>query len=325
MTTTILLALAVHVGLWSQVTADSPTISEIVQGAKAREAAIRNFHVKADFKQKSRSRYTGKYLDSATSMKVIIDFRSGRFWYHKLAQMYNSPGGELHNGQEFFSEIEEVMAFDGEKTRQLTLSRDEKDPEVAKISRVGTIFPGVREYWLTDPRDFVCNFMRDSISVLIGLGTPTSLGTSPDGLVGFENVNPTAGPDGSRRAVRFWFDVKKGMIVPRREARILRPGDSEWVPYFISRLDDLFEISPGLWLPRKYTEEFYQVLPDQAPFLVWKRGVAVSEWAINQDLQDSQFAIAFPAGTLVNNQELGRHYRTRVVDDRTIARMAKAA
>lgn len=308
--------------------AENPTVPEIVRAARAREDAIRNFRVRADFKEKSRSKYTGKYADAVTSMDVVIDFETGRFWYQKVAQIYNAPGGDLHDGQEFFSEIEEVMAFDGEKTRQLTWPHGEKDPDAVEALRQGHVFPGSKEYWLTDPREFVRNFLRERVSVQVSRGLATQLGLNEEGLVGIETVAPkglSTHPDGYEFRTRYWFDRGKGMCATRREASIRRPGDSVWIPYFVTRLDDLFEISPGIWLPRKYWEESYQVLPGKAPYLVWRRDVTLSKWAINEELSDRQFKVTFPRGTMIGDQALGRTYRASVVDDRTIARMAKAA
>lgn len=308
---------------------EPPTIPEIVRASKARESAIRNFRVHADFKEKGTSKYTGKDLDSATSMDVVIDLDSERFWYHKLAQIYNAPGGDLHGGQEFFSEIEEVMAFDGEKTRQLTLPHGEKDPDAVEALRMGKIYPGKKEYWLTDPREFVRNFLGEPLSVQVGRGIRTHLGVDSEGLVGIEVATPNEQtvnrPDGFRFRARFWFDPRNGMIALRREASVQRPGESGWIPYLVSRLDNLLEVGAGVWLPGRYSEEFHQVLPGKAPQLRWRREVVLSNWAINESLKDDQFAIAFPKGTLVGDEGLGRAYRARAVDDRTIAGMARTA
>jgi len=304
--------------------AQTPTLRELERGLKARESAVRNFHVKADFREKFRSRYTGKYLDSATSTEVVIDPPSQRFWYRKVGQMYNAPGGEIHDGQEYLSIIQEVMAFDGERTRQLTWSSDEKDPDMEVATRVGTIFPNRTEYWLIDPRDFVSDFLREPASAHIGRGERRVVGVDPsDGTAEFEGWNERS--DKVKFRLRLWIDFRRGMVAVRREMSIQHPGETRWTPYYKSRLEDLVEIQKGIWLPQKYYEETQQVLPNKPPFLMSSQVVTLSDWAINQDLPTSRFLVSFPAGTMVRDQRFGTAYRTKVISDHAAEQSSKIA
>ncbi len=320
----------------------SLTVGDIVRGLKAREAAIRNFSVKAEFRVKKRSRYTGRVLESADVVSMCVDNASGRFWYHKVGQVYNAPG-ELHGGQEFFADVEETMAFDGERTRQLTvlmqpvgaLTADapakERPPETNRpAALVGTIYPKKEESWVVDPREFTTTFMHDSITKPLG-EAPVCEVLGPDGTDGLILVE-CRGPEGAAASEmdlqgreRFWVDVGKGMIAARRELLNLRRGEAKWITSFASRYEDLYEVEKGIWVPRKYWELSNVIAPGRAPELFREISATLSDWAVNEELPPSRFKVVFPEGTLVRDGALGRTYIAKAVTDRSVKAAAEAS
>ena len=247
------------------------SVQDLVRGLKAREAAIRNFQVKAELKVKSKSRYTGEYLQSANVQTTCRDNRTQRFWYRKIGQVYNSPGHPAHGGKEFFFDIEEFMAFDGERTRKLTWPRG-TNAKPDEMLRSGTIYPGRKEWIVVDPGAFTTMLNNENISGYIDeVPLQHVLLTDSDRLVLAEIRRPRSPndpPDQVETRQRLWIDVEHGMVVTRRESSLLRKGEREWIPVHASRLEDLFEAEKGIWLPREYSEESYQVLPGKEPYLV---------------------------------------------------------
>ncbi|MGC8639029.1 MAG: hypothetical protein ACP5XB_04020 [Isosphaeraceae bacterium] len=321
----------------------SLSVRDIVRGLKAREAAIRNFTVKAEIKVKTRSRYTGRLLDSADVVTMCVDNTSGRFWHQKVGQVYNTPGA-LHGGQEFFSEVEETVAFDGERTMEFSLLKplppmpaQPGAPAPAKDAAggtpppalIGAVSPGRQESWVVDPRQFTTTFMHESFTKPMGEAPVCEvLGPQgPEGLVLVQCRGPEIAllqPDLQGRH-RFWVDVGKGMAVTRCEMLNLRKGETKWITAFATRCDDLFEVEKGIWVPRKYWEVSYELPPGKPPELYSEISAALSGWAVNQELPPSRFKVAFPEGTLVRDGVLHRTYIARAVTDRSVRAAAEAS
>lgn len=317
-----------------------PSREDLVRGLKAREAAIQNFTVKAEFKVKTKSRYTGEVLFSADVATIYVDSVSGKFWYQRVGQIYNAPGHPSHEGKEFFLDVECVGAFDGERSRHLQRPRDgegmpaggdaKAEEHMQNLMSLGTVYPGKREDWIVPPEEFAYTFTQVNLSLPVEKSPLYEIleFQETESVVVVELRSPKAPgqlADACDWKTLFWIDLQHGMVVTRREAFMLRTGETKWIPFFRSRLEELFEAQKGIWLPRKYWQEHSQVPANKPPSLVREVSAILSNWEINRGSPESRFKIAFPEGTRVRDETRGSTYLASAVTDHSVQKAARVS
>lgn len=304
-------------------------LQDVTRAIRAREAATRYYSVKAVFQNTMGSDYTGEELDFSEAYEFVVDRSTGRFRVHRIGEVYNAAGGELHGGQEFFVQNEEISAFDGQRTVQLAHPAGE-DGRVFKAVSLGRIIPERRVGWTTNPDEFLVTDGNQPVSHYLESSDCQILGSEvlDDRSVLIVECDHGVRDDDPlkwRWKSRFWIDPSRNFVVPRSEGLISRDDGDNWIVWSKASREGWSEIEPGFWVPSTFREEALRLVGDESPRLFYRHHVQLTDWTVHQEPAADVFRVAFPEGTTVTDDRTARVYTSGEVDASAIERAALAS
>lgn len=122
---------------------------------------------------------------------------------------------------------------------------------------------------------------------------------------------------------KIWVDPKVGYS-PRLRERYFGPDTNALIVRDES--DDYREVAPGLWIPFRWTREYFPTLNN--PKEMWNKPhlemtLVVEQLTVNQ-LTDADFAVTLPAGGFVRDHRVGKIYRLPGKSSDVVAELLKS-
>ncbi len=302
-------------------------VSDLIVRLRAREKSFKAISFDGEFQTSRRSDRTGKMLDFADAEHYDMDLKNGRFYIHKIGQGPYIANPQIRKNDEYADDIDDIIAFDGERTRVLAKRRSIflQDGSFAGIDKRGTIIHGRQPYWSFAPGELIGWPSMRPLSDSIVANDFKLTGPDAKGLVKlFSEYSP--GPndviDWSIR-LDFRLDSNKDYAIVNFETTRKLKNTSKWFPLMHEIADDFIQID-GIWVPSIFHYEDY-VLNDEEAVLNTKVDLKISNWVINGEVPDEKFRIAFESGTSVNDMERGTQYVIGKITDRKITADSKEA
>lgn len=325
--TLVILIVAMSVANSSLVSGEETTIDDIAKALRATNEAVKGCTMTIQFHVTSRSITSGKTHSYTVVNEIQYDRLLGRFRLNLHGQAVAGPN-PLKGNQEYLTEMDQVIAYDGERTR--TYSRypglDGAGNDSGRFIETGRIHGKRRPAWIIDPENLIGSHTGRRITDYFSKGN-WYIDKHENGCVVAECINKhkAGDPLQADAKIRIWFDIGKGMSPIRKQSFILRDGDADWVKYVEASAEDLTEVCPRVWLPRKYTEEFYTGQPGERSSLEYRKVAEIVYSDLNQDFARGTFALKFPPSIHVVDSERGTTYDTAAITDRSVTADARKA
>ncbi len=274
----------------------SLTLEKLRQGLKQREAALKTFSVKAEIKGQlfagDRATTSGREFwtinnDLSSETKPGCRVRKERLVRRTPA------GGETEEGLT-------VAAYDGHETRSLHGSGDGKWSRGESSDKWYCAFDGHS----AEPRSFLTHYDYEPWSRFVSKN-PTKIVGNVD-WKGRSVLRVEVGPFPSKSAkgwsgkVQLLTDPKRGFALVRQSISVQCAPGEEWHEFAVYEVEDLAEVTPGIWLPTRARYEAGGA--GRKPNVTSRDEFRFSAWDLKPDVSDSVFRLDFGPGLWVTDE-----------------------
>ena len=184
--------------------------------------------------------------------------------------------------------------------------------------------------WTMDPRDLITRYYGRPISEIITDNGGEVVGRVNHGGRRLLVVETRVVKREQNWRYRFWIDPRRNFAVVKRAQLIQFPSHANWLEFTRITWEELQEVQPGIWLPRRAINESYNPTEEHADGrstmpLAWRFEITCNDWLVNPTTDDAAFALDFAPGTKVEDRINGRTYVVSSVNDNMLDTQANTA
>jgi protein involved in polysaccharide export with SLBB domain len=276
------------------------TVEEVIESLQSSEEAVKSLIVKYHCESEmnlvrpgSKPQPEFPIEDDAVSMKRVADvswevLADGRGRMNAQIRRTNTrfDGSTNTKHEEFTS------AFDGSTAAILTARKQPDGTEISRRVRLSQQFDRSHH----SPFDFSTQHLGTPISQLLveRAAVPVQMERWEDRPVVVVEASPFTVRDDYIVRHRFWVDLERGIAV-RRQSFVQRGEGKPWALHLQIDGKQHTEVKPGIWLPKVVDTWNYHVTTEGQDFLVSKEHFEVSEWKVNEDIDESRLVPDFSA------------------------------
>ena len=309
---------------------DRPALlQEIGLASKARGKAVRTFSVEVQYQIRKESKATGKLIDYAKAERIEMERPTGRFVIHRLGQSPQPPSTMLRKREDWLEEQEEIIIFDGEKTKSAIKGsgiNPNTQAETKNALKFGRVYKGRRPAWVIDPEVYIGIYFGKTLDEELAEHSYRLLQSDRSTVLIESEPDPSRGDAAKKihRRARFWIDPSKGMAVAGMEIALRFGAFGGWIPYYTSKTEEWQEVD-GTWVPRRHHEVLYDVSYEGEKRLESDTIATLREWSINRPIPPEHFRFPFESGTIVNDTDKAIIYQAGALNDARLASDARTA